>query len=277
MKKLLKNAIEGGLDKRITQLLGQVKEFEDTKAIDKLASALSDFADTNRFNDIQRHDLIYAINRAILPEFVIADRGRYILKDRDFRAYFERFSADNWKSFERRWNLGEFLKLLTSVPGQLAECGVWRGGNAYQMCRFAQQNGRRVHLFDSYEGLSAPGETDGSYWQQGDLSASEQLVHTNLSEFDCFDTFKGWIPDAFPRVADQRYAFVHIDVDLEQPTYDSLAFFYPRLNPGGIILLDDHGYDTCPGARKAALDYMADKPEPVLDLSSGQGFIQKRS
>jgi hypothetical protein len=42
-----------------------------------------------------------------------------------------------------------------------------------------------------------------------------------------------------------------------------------------VILLDDHGYDTCPGARKAALDFMADKPEPVLDLSTGQGLIIK--
>lgn len=276
MKKFLKKAIEGGLDKRITQLIGPLKDFEDTRGIDKLADAVNAFAEANRFDDIQRHDLLYAINRAVLPEFVIADRGRYILKDEAFRAYFERFSGENWKSFERRWNVGELLKLLVDVPGQLAECGVFRGGNAYQMCAFAQKNGRRVHLFDSYEGLSAPTDADGAYWQKGDLSASEQLVHANLAEFDCFDTYKGWIPEAFPKVMDHTYAFVHIDVDLEQPTYDSMAFFYPRLNKGGIILLDDHGYDTCPGARKAALDYMADKTEPVLDLSSGQGLIIKQ-
>ncbi|MFU0507849.1 TylF/MycF/NovP-related O-methyltransferase [Pseudaminobacter sp. NGMCC 1.201702] len=274
--KVLKSAIEGLINRRISRAFSMPKEFGDTKAIDRLAEAVEALANDRCFSDQQRHELLYAINRAILPEFVIADRGRYILKNKKFRAYFERFSAENWKSFERRWNLGEFLKLLSHIPGQLAECGVFRGGNAYQLCQFAQAHGREVHLFDSYEGLSAPNEADGAYWKKGDLSFSEELVHRNLSEFDCFKTYKGWIPDAFPQVENQIYSFVHVDVDLEQPTYDSIAFFYNRLSKGGIILLDDHGYDTCPGARKAALNFMVDKPEPVLDLSSGQGLIIKQ-
>jgi hypothetical protein len=198
-----------------------------------------------------------------------------MLQDKEFRAYFERFAENNWTSFERKWNVREFLRTLDHVPGDFAECGVYKGANATLLCSVAQQSGREVHLFDSYEGLSSPGSEDGIHWTKGDLSASEELVLQNLKQFSCFKTFKGWIPDAFPSVSDKRYAFLHVDVDLEQPTYDTIAFFYPRMNKGGIIILDDHGYDTCPGARKAALEYMADKPEPVLDLSTGQGMITK--
>jgi hypothetical protein len=167
------------------------------------------------------------------------------------------------------------LRLLPPVAGDLAECGVFEGASAYQLCRFASEHGRKVHLFDSFRGVSAPKENDGVYWTEGGLSASEEKVRANLKEFDCFETFPGWIPAAFGNVADRRYAFVHIDVDLEQPTFDSIAFFYPRVSKGGVMLLDDHGYDTCPGARKAALNFMADKPEPVIDLSTGQGLIIK--
>ncbi|MBA4206585.1 MAG: hypothetical protein C0457_16480 [Polymorphum sp.] len=275
-KNMIKSAIEKHLGGRLNKALALPKEYGDTKAIEFLAQAVKEFLDERGFDYKQRYNAFYEINRKILPDFHINDIGRYILEDKDFLSYFERFSASNWKSFERRWNFGQFLRLLTNVEGDLAECGVFEGANAFQLCIFAEKHSREVHLFDSYEGLSAPAESDGEYWKKGDLSASESLVHQNLSQFKCFKTFKGWIPDAFPQVADKRYSFLHIDVDLEQPTYDSIAFFYPRMPTGAIILLDDHGYDTCPGARKAVLDFMADKPEPVLDLSTGQGLIIKQ-
>ncbi len=228
------------------------------------------------FSDAQRYELFYSIGRKLQPDFPINDRGRYLLADKDFRGYFEKFlGSGNWKNFERRWNLAQMLRMLPPIAGDLAECGVFEGASAYQLCRFASEHGRRVHLFDSFQGLSVPKENDGAYWTEGGLSASEEKVRANLKEFHCFETFPGWIPKAFTKVADRRYAFVHIDVDLEQPTFDSIAFFYPRVSRGGVMLLDDHGYDTCPGARKAALDFMADKPEPVIDLSTGQGLIIK--
>lgn len=64
-------------------------------------------------------------------------------------------------------------------------------------------------------------------------------------------------------------------MDLYQPTLDSFRFFYPRLNPGGIILCDDFGFATCPGARKAANDYFSDKVEKMIELPDGGGFIIK--
>lgn len=84
---------------------------------------------------------------------------------------------------------------------------------------------------------------------------------------------KGWIPERFADVAQRKFCFVHVDVDLFQPTRDSLEFFYPRMVRGGIILCDDYGFTSCPGAQTAFDTYLADKPEKVVNLPTGQGFI----
>jgi hypothetical protein len=276
LKKLAKLSILRGLATRFDAAFSTSREFGDVKAVDLIADTVLRLADERGFDDSQRYELFYNIGRKLQPDFPINDRGRYLLADKEFRRYFERFlGPGNWKNFERRWNLEQMLRLLPPVAGDLAECGVFEGATAYQLCRFATAHGRKVHLFDSFRGLSAPNQNDGTFWTAGHLSASEKLVRENLREFDCFETFPGWIPEGFAEVTDRKYAFVHVDVDLEQPTFDSIAFFYPRLSAGGVIVLDDHGYDTCPGARKAALEFMADKPEPVLDLSTGQGLIIK--
>ena len=54
-----------------------------------------------------------------------------------------------------------------------------------------------------------------------------------------------------------------------------MAFFYPRLVPGGIVVCDDYGFPTCPGATSAVDEFLADKPEKMLSLASGGGFAIK--
>jgi len=71
---------------------------------------------------------------------------------------------------------------------------------------------------------------------------------------------------------------VHVDVDLFEPTAARLEFFYPRLVSGGMIVCDDYGFTTCPGARKACDDFCAKTPQQtVIHLTTGQGIIMKQS
>ena len=137
--------------------------------------------------------------------------------------------------------------------------------------------GQRRHraFFDSFEGLSEPGDRDGDYWVKGALAVSEDRLHETLAGFTHYRVYKGSIPERFGDVADCRFRFVHIDVDLFQPTYNSLAFFFPRMQPGGIILLDDYGFKSCPGAKAAADAYFADKAERLAMLPTGQAFTLK--
>ena len=60
--------------------------------------------------------------------------------------------------------------------------------------------------------------------------SSENFVkNIVLKDFNFIKTYKGWIPERFDEVKDRTFSFVHIDVELYQPTYDSLEFFFPRL------------------------------------------------
>ena len=76
-------------------------------------------------------------------------------------------------------------------------------------------------------------------------------------------------------MADRKFALVHIDVDLHAPTRDSLEFFYPRMSEGGVIIVDDYGSSLCPGATLAVDTLLADKPEKMISLVDGGGFLVK--
>lgn len=73
----------------------------------------------------------------------------------------------------------------------------------------------------------------------------------------------------------KTFALVHVDVDLYQPTLDSLEFFFPRLLPGGILVCDDYGSGSYPGARTAMDEYFSNQLENIIELPQGQGFVQK--
>ena len=132
-----------------------------------------------------------------------------------------------------------------------------------------------MHGFDSFEGLSTPNTDDGAYWTGGDLTTSEAAARAVLSAYD-IELHAGWIPDVFDGVDLGELCFAHVDVDLHDPTFASFEYFYPRLVPGGMIVCDDYGFLTCPGATKAVDEYMADRPEPVIHLPTGQALIIKR-
>lgn len=177
----------------------------------------------------------------------------------------------------RHWMVYQLLRLTDEVPGDTAECGVYLGASSYLICSFIARSPlpKDHHLFDSFEGLSAPARQDGSHWQANDLQINSGETARRLSKFQNAYFHKGWIPDRFNEVADRRFSFLHIDVDLYEPTRDSIAFFYPRMNVGGVIICDDYGFATCPGATKAIDEYLRDKPEKMVMLSDGGGFLIK--
>ena len=223
-----------------------------------------------------RFILAERIFQVLVPGQHVAEFGRSFFFDRDFAACYERFAESNYRAYDRRYALSQFARLAVRLSGDFAECGVYRGATAFLLARALDgaPPQRRLHLFDSFAGLSAPERVDGSYWQPGDMAVPLDEVRAGLAEIlPRVEFHPGWIPTRFADVAERRFALVHIDLDLYRPTADALAFFYERLVDRGILVCDDYGFETCPGARRAIDEFFAEKPEPVLHLPTGQGVV----
>lgn len=183
---------------------------------------------------------------------------------------------------DRCYMLLESARLVREIDGHFAECGVRYGKSSlFLMTGSGKDSTKQLHVFDSFEGLSNPGsgdikESGESEWVKGDLAVPEDIVRRNLADFgDRIVLHKGWIPDRFGDVEDERFSLVHVDVDLYEPTLAAIDFFYPRVNSGGVMICDDYGSAHCPGAKKAIDEFFADKPERVMALPSGQSLVFK--
>ena len=248
----------------------------DPRLIGKLRERLGEYSED--LDEIDRYALAEKLAGSVYPKYKFSDFSRIHLEDEAFMAYYLRFrDSGNFRTYDRKYFLNELLKLAARVPGDLAECGTYQGKSAHLLCAHGERYGRRVHLFDSFEGLPEPHSRDGEYWRQGDLAAGEELLGETLGEFSNWQAYPGWIPSRFPDVKDQQFSFVHIDVDLYQPTLDSIEFFFPRMSRGGVILMDDYGFGTCPGAKQALDEFFSKREEEIVLVPTGQGFVVRES
>lgn len=203
--------------------------------------------------------------------------------DTEFLEVWTRFPKATPGITDRRYFLFSAARMARSIAGDTAECGSFRGAGSFLIASANAGTGKGHHIFDSFEGLSAPGTQDqvspGSFaysWQKNDLAVAELELRNNLRDLSGIHTYKGWIPERFGEVSDRSFSLVHIDVDLYQPTYDSLAFFYPRMTAGGLIICDDYGFSTCPGAKQAFDEFFSHQVETPIHLPTGQCVVVKR-
>ncbi len=221
--------------------------------------------------------------------------------DASFFALYERGLAvtrtpDRGKNRRARfYNLLQFLRSTNGKAGAVAECGCWKGLSSYLMCESLRQDnpafsGDDFNLIDSFEGLSVPGEEDiirqrlvhdgkerlgKPFKSAGGYSSSLGHIKEVLKSYPGVTYHQGWIPGAFHSIPERSYRFVHIDVDLYEPTYEAVKYFFPRLCTGGILICDDYGSLFWPGAKVAIDKYCAEAKISCVSLSSGQAFLLK--
>lgn len=226
----------------------------------------------------ERFGLLVRIAGEVMPEYRLGWYQIHWWQDREFESFLARFGEPRSLNAHRRWAVKQLLRLVVSLPGDTAECGVFQGAGSWLIgdANRRANEARIHHCFDSFEGLSEPGKYDSPHWLKGALACSLNEVSANLVEFgDSIRFYPGWIPTRFPEVADRTFCFVHVDVDLYEPTRESLTFFYPRLVKGAVLVCDDYGFTTCPGATKACDDFLAETSEKMLPLPDGGGFFIK--
>jgi O-methyltransferase len=180
------------------------------------------------------------------------------------------------------------------IPGDVVECGVWRGGSMQAAARTLLSVGdttRELYLFDTFEGMPPPGERD--IRRSDDRSAEElmaeearerSLVWAVATLEDVQDGFaqipypserihfvKGRVEETIPSEAPERISILRLDTDWYDSTRHELEHLYPRLSPGGVLLLDDYGYWE--GAREAVDEFLEQTGERLLLVRMASGRV----
>jgi len=198
-------------------------------------------------------------------------------------------TVPTWKTFrraQRAFNLARYFDYALSLEGDWVECGVAGGFSAVLLANVAKSrdpkySGRRLHLIDSFEGLSEPTVEDAipSENQSGHLVAPYGPGHFKFSvkhlqrvmkAFPDREIYRGWIPDVFAKLPDRRWSFVHVDVDLYEPTRDCVEYFLPRLMPGGVMINDDFSSPMFPGGGRGWHECFNRSGLSYLVLDTGQ-------
>lgn len=156
--------------------------------------------------------------------------------------------------------------LAGSIPGDLIETGVWRGGATIFMRgilkAYADHN-RRVWVADSFCGLPPPDETafpadEGDrHHERRELAIRLDEVKANFAKYDLLDDavvfLEGWFRDTLPACTAKEFAVLRLDGDMYESTIEALESLYPKLSPGGFVIIDDYG--AVEGCRKAVHDF----------------------
>ena len=170
------------------------------------------------------------------------------------------FLGDIYNTYDMRGGaFRRFIPRLDSVTGAVAELGVYKGDFSLELRR--QFPGKVLYLFDTFEGFNADDvkiEAAAGFSQSKPEDFTDTSAEYVLGRFDDTSDIvlrKGYFPDTAAGLENEAFAFVSLDADLYAPTFAGLEFFYPRLSPGGAILLHDYGSKRFSGVFEAVSDY----------------------
>ena len=153
------------------------------------------------------------------------------------------------------------------VQGSFAELGVYKGDSAFLL--HEMDKSRTFHLFDTFKGfqqkdlVSETGKA-ATYTPSNFADTSIDKVRQRLADPE-FVFHQGYFPGTTKGLEHEQYALVSMDADLFNPTKAGLEYFYPRLSPGGVIIVHDYNPDW-PGIMKAVDDFAIQIPEPIVPL-----------
>jgi O-methyltransferase len=155
---------------------------------------------------------------------------------------------------------------VAEIAGDAAEAGVWQGGSLALIAKALP--GKTVLGFDTFAGMPLQAWQFGEDHQPGDFDdTSLEAVTCSLADLPNVILVPGLFPASAGVHHERRFAFAHLDLDFYQSTRDALGWFLPRMTTGGLIVLDDYGWQRCPGVahaiEEADLEVFATAPYQV--------------
>jgi O-methyltransferase len=177
--------------------------------------------------------------------------------------------------------------LSTDVPGDVIETGVWRGGGVIFMraaLRVFGDSTRNVWVADSFQGppppkgAELPSDASESSHTVSYPPAPLAEVRTNFERYGLLDEqvqfLPGWFRDTLPSAPMAQLSLLCLDGDTYESTTDALTWLYPKLSPGGFVIIDDYHLETC---RLAINDYRSAQgiDDPIQDVDECGAFWQR--
>lgn len=218
----------------------------------------------------------------------------------EFLALYEQAKPFTMTSIERMYALWQAVRYLVAkgITGAVVECGVWRGGSSLMAALTLTQAGdlaRSLYLFDTFEGMTAPTARDlvhttgeaasdrlasaprvaGAWniWAYAPLDGVKQTMA--LARYPHVEYVRGPVETTLPDRAPEQIALLRLDTDWYESTLHELTHLYPRLAPGGVLIIDDYGYFD--GARQAVDEYFADDPVLLQRIDDNGRLLVKPS
>lgn len=186
---------------------------------------------------------------------------------------------DQENDYVRVKTLEMICRRLGDIPGAAAELGVYRGG--FARCINLLLPERTLYLFDSFAGFDdreAGREKDSGACGDGFIAAhrntAAEQVLSRMPHRDRVRVLPGYFPQSLNGL-EERFCLVSLDVDFEESTYEGLKYFWPRMNPGGVILLHDYNSPALHGVRRAVARYEGElgAPLPGIPLCDINGTL----
>lgn len=196
------------------------------------------------------------------------------LKNERFREIVDRNAKNEielttiWRTFVLCWASESCLVL----EGDFVECGCYTGYSVHCIADFVNFNttGKHYYLYDVFEN---PPEAHPMREHSPNLY---EEVKERFSGYPKIMVTKGIVPEILDKVAPENIAFMHIDMNSVAAEIGALERLYDRVTVGGIIVLDDYGYDAYKAQKEAEDRFFAERGLRVLELPTGQGLVLKR-
>lgn len=176
-----------------------------------------------------------------------------------------------WRTHILCWAAGMAL----TQPGDLVECGTYRGYTAAVLAQYhdlTARPDRRFYLFDTFD----PG--DGGGEGQRLPHHSERLydeVRDRFRQLPNVLPVRGRVPEIFARTCPERICFVHADLNDAAAERGALEALWDRLVPRGVIVFDDYGWNHYRASRDAIRDFVSGRGQQIVELPTGQGMVIK--
>lgn len=191
----------------------------------------------------------------------------------------------NWNmmSWDRKLNIVNQIVNTHYVEGDVVEIGCYDGQTTCLMRWVLDTLGsdRDIHVYDSFEGLLGRNEHDGGpdlarQFPDGFLKTSPEIVYHHFNKYQLRPPVihKGVVQKMSPSDLPVSISMALLDVDLYEPMLKSIELVWPRMAPGGMMVVDDYRHGCWPGVERALCDYFGTL-DWVQRIDGGQGVVRK--